>query len=76
MNVRKNTQTTLFTLTHERIHARARELWIEAGEPAGGLESFLKSALDDIRATEAAYDKTVADSFPASDPPANSGITP
>lgn len=26
-------------------------------------------------ATEHAYDKTVADTFPASDPPANSGIT-
>jgi hypothetical protein len=59
----------------ERIEERARELWVAAGQPADGLAAFRHQAAIELRQDEAAYDKTLADSFPASDPPANSGFT-
>ena len=59
----------------ERIAERANELWIAAGEPAGGLAAIQQQAAAELQHEESAYDKTLADSFPASDPPAHSGIT-
>jgi Protein of unknown function (DUF2934) len=59
----------------ERIDERARELWIASGQPAGGAAVFRHQAAAELREAESAYDKALADSFPASDPPANSGIT-
>jgi hypothetical protein len=62
-------------LLQHRIRDRAYELWQAAGEPQGKADQFWQQAEQEIRAGEAGYDKTLADSFPASDPPANSGIT-
>jgi hypothetical protein len=62
-------------LTATRICERAHARWTEAGQPAGGLASFWEAAAQEIRADEAAYDEAVAESFPASDPPAHSGTT-
>jgi hypothetical protein len=62
-------------VTAERIAERANELWIAAGEPPGGLEAYRHQAAAQLRGEESAYDKTLADTFPASDPPAHSGIT-
>jgi hypothetical protein len=63
------------SLRKTRIEALARDRWIAAGRPSGGPADFVKAAEAEIRQEEAEYDKTVADSFPASDPPAHSGIT-
>ena len=59
----------------ERIRTRSEALWEEAGRPEGGPEAFIRQARLEVREEERLYDKTVADSFPASDPPASSGIT-
>jgi len=58
-----------------RIEECAREMWEKAGRPQGGPEAFHQKARDELRAAEKDYDKTLADSFPASDPPAHSGVT-
>ena len=62
-------------LSRERIDERARTLCIEARQPPEDFEGFREAALAELREEERSYDKTLADSFPASDPPANSGIT-
>jgi len=58
-----------------RIRERAHAAWCASGEPTGEFPRHLHDAAEEIRKEEAAYDKALADSFPASDPPANSGIT-
>ncbi len=59
----------------ERAQKRAYALWEQAGCPEGQNEEFWVQAERDIGADENDYDKVLADSFPASDPPANSGLT-
>jgi len=63
------------TTAAERIRALAFELWDEAGQPEGHSERFWFKAERQIKAEEEGYDDALADTFPASDPPANSGIT-
>jgi pimeloyl-ACP methyl ester carboxylesterase len=58
-----------------RTRERAEALWRDSGQPAGGLARYLRQAAEDIRQEEAAYDEALADSFPASDPPAHTGFT-
>jgi hypothetical protein len=57
------------------VRERAYQLWQEAGSPEGQADHFWHLAEQDAGSDEELYDKTLADSFPASDPPANSGIT-
>jgi hypothetical protein len=59
----------------DRIRALAYELWQEAGEPDGPPSRFWHMAERQVHGDETQYDKTLEQSFPASDPPANSGIT-
>ena len=59
----------------ERTRVKAYELWQQAGEPAGREQEFWHQARKAIRLDEKAEDETIEESFPASDPPANSGIT-
>ena len=58
-----------------RVRELAYHLWQQVGCPDGAADELWLEAENSIRAEEAEYDKTVADSFPASDPPAHSGIT-
>jgi pimeloyl-ACP methyl ester carboxylesterase len=58
-----------------RIRERAHAAWCESGEPTDRFAHYLHEAAAEIRDDESAYDKALADSFPASDPPAHSGIT-
>jgi hypothetical protein len=58
-----------------RIRERAHQQWCASGEPTTAVSRFQQMAAAEIEQEDAAYDKTVADSFPASDPPAHSGIT-
>jgi hypothetical protein len=60
----------------QRIRKRAHELWEEAGCPEGQAMHDWHEAERQVRADEEAYDETLEESFPASDPPAHSGITP
>jgi hypothetical protein len=62
-------------IMRERIRERARHLWQAAGCTDEGDEHFWKLAERQVREEEKDYDKTLKDSFPASDPPANSGFT-
>jgi pimeloyl-ACP methyl ester carboxylesterase len=58
-----------------RVRESAHAAWCESGEPTDRFTHYLHEATTKIRDDEAAYDKALADSFPASDPPAHSGIT-
>jgi len=62
-------------LREKRIEEHARALWITAGSPEGGPQAFFEEARLQIAADETAVDETVEESFPASDPPAHTGIT-
>ena len=59
----------------DRVREMAYALWQEAGSPKDRDAHFWHLAEKGIQTDEREYDKTLADSFPASDPPANSGIT-
>jgi hypothetical protein len=70
----------------QRIREAAYRLWAEAGRPDGGADEFWRQARAQIFAQEvaqeateggddASQDKTLADSFPASDPPSHSVIS-
>jgi hypothetical protein len=59
----------------ERIRQLAFELWEEAGKPSGRSAYFWHMAERQMHEQLRDYDKTLADTFPASDPPAHSGIT-
>lgn len=63
------------TAHEERVREMAYGLWQEAGSPEGHDEHFWHLAEQGVKAEEKDYDQTLDDSFPASDPPANSGIT-
>jgi hypothetical protein len=61
----------------QRVRERAYELW-EQDQAQGqhhAPEVYWHRAVSEIASDEAAYDDAVEDSFPASDPPAHSGIT-
>lgn len=62
-------------LREKRIEEQAHALWVTAGSPEGGPKAFFDEARLQIAADETAVDETVEESFPASDPPANTGIT-
>ncbi len=59
----------------DRLRDKAYELWQEAGSPEGNAKHFWHLAEREVKADEKDYDKVLMDSFPASDPPANSGFT-
>ena len=59
----------------QRVREAAYVLWQEAGSPQGQDERFWRLAERNVRAEEMEYDSALEDSFPASDPPAHSGIT-
>jgi hypothetical protein len=61
--------------TTEQVRQLANELWEEAGQPEGRSEYFWHMAERQVQERLRGYDKTLADTFPASDAPANSGIT-
>lgn len=63
------------TEIQERVRDRAQTLWEEAGRPEEGWRRFIERARLEVQEEERLYDKTVADSYPASDPPAHSGTT-
>ncbi len=62
-------------ILQRRIRRQAHRLWQAAGSPDGQSEHFRLLAEREIKQAERDYDKTLQDSFPASDPPANSGFT-
>lgn len=62
-------------LRQQRIDEQARALWEAAGSPPPGPEAFRDDASQRIAQEEKAVDTANAQSFPASDPPAHSGIT-
>lgn len=62
-------------LREQRIAEAAQALWVAAGSPAGGADAYRAEARAQIAQEERALDETGAESFPASDPPANTGIT-
>ena len=70
----------------QRIREAAYRLWAEAGRPEGQADEFWRQARAQVFAQEvtheatqgsddASQDKTLADSFPASDPPSHSVIS-
>ncbi len=68
-------ETTGQAALEQRIRERAYELWLEAGQPHDQDTEFWHRARREIRVEERTYDGALEDTFPASDPPANSGIT-
>ena len=65
----------------QRIREAAYHLWVEAGRPEGGADEFWRRARAQVFAQDAAQgsgeaplDQTLADSFPASDPPNNPAV--
>jgi hypothetical protein len=62
-------------VNEQRIRERAYELWEQAGCPDGQSDEFWSLAQQEISMQEADYDQALEESFPASDPPAHSGIT-
>jgi hypothetical protein len=59
----------------KRIRELAYQLWEEAGRPDGKSDEFWRRARAQVSAEEGTYDKTLADSFPASDPPGTTGVS-
>lgn len=62
-------------IMRERIRERADMLWRAAGDADANREHFWPRAEQEVKNEEREYDETLKDSFPASDPPANSGFT-
>ena len=58
----------------EQVRETAYFLWIDAARPAGRAEEFWLAA-EKLLADGEKADTASEDSFPASDPPANTGIT-
>ncbi len=67
--------TTPASAREQRIRERAYELWEQRQGAQHDAAYFWHQARADIAADEAAYDDSLEGSFPASDPPAHSGIT-
>jgi len=67
--------TDEYALLQQRIRERAYELWEEAGSPEGVGDRYWYEAKIEIDRAEAALDREVSQSFPASDPPSSSVIT-
>ena len=65
----------LDALAQQRRRERAYQLWEQAGSPEGGDQQFWFEAKADIDQEEAQLDRALAESSPASDPPASSVIT-
>ncbi len=62
-------------ILHEKIRVLAFRLWEEAGAPEGCSEMFWLQAEGHMAGDDAGYDDVLMATFPASDPPAHSGIT-
>jgi hypothetical protein len=63
-------------IREERIRDAAYFLWIDAGRPTGrDVEFWLAAEKADAMDADVEADTASEDSFPASDPPANTGIT-
>jgi len=62
-------------LRDQRIDEQARALWEAAGSPPPGPAAFREAASQRIAEQEKAVDEASDESFPASDPPAHTGIT-
>jgi hypothetical protein len=62
-------------LSESEVRARAYELWQAEGCPDGKAEEFWHRACAELASSEADYDTSLEDTFPASDPPAHSGTT-
>ena len=58
----------------QRIRERAYHLWQEAGSPDGRMDEFWHRAREIEERGGAEGGVNTEDSFPASDPPSNSGI--
>ena len=62
--------------TEWRVRERAHQLWEHEGRPEGRHEDHWAQAEREVSsANDDKLDKASADSFPASDAPANTGIT-
>ena len=61
--------------SQDEIRQRAYELWEQAGCPTGSPDEFWHRACEELAQSETAYDVSLEDSFPASDPPSHSGTT-
>lgn len=60
--------------TQLKIREIAYCLWQQEGEPAGREDEFWHRAKSHLEGPKPKPDPDTADSFPASDPPSNSGI--
>ena len=58
----------------QKIRERAYELWEKAGRPTDRTDEFWHQAREQIPYPPEPPNNDSADSFPASDPPSNSGI--
>ncbi|MEI6159878.1 MAG: DUF2934 domain-containing protein [Roseococcus sp.] len=63
------------SLTRDRTEQLAYRLWQEAGCPEGEADRLWRKAEALIATAEAERDVALEESFPASDPPAASGMT-
>ena len=68
-------QTAEPEAVEQRIRERAYELWREEGQPQGRDVELWHRARREICFEERAQDEALEDTFPASDPVANSGTT-
>jgi len=57
--------------TEQRVRDLAYRLWEADGSPDGMAETYWHRARMDLADEEKAYDETLEDTFPASDPPAH-----
>lgn len=63
------------TSREQEIRELAFHLWQKAGEPQGQQDEFWHAAVKQLDGGPRSTDADTSDSFPASDPPSNSGIT-
>ncbi len=59
----------------QRVRERAYQLWEQAGRPDGRHDEFWHQARGEVAPEDVKVDVAMEDTFPASDPPAHSGIT-